>query len=224
MKNIKIVTIIAFIVFAMSNCKKCEYSSCGEECVISEDFNDDMLNWTGFNTEFVKIDTNALTAASLDAEGAFIYDTTAINYPSDLAGAGCEFSYDVSHMVSNGTAPSVNTSLVIFNGSAVLPTISARFILNSTHTIYANANPAQRINVPLSLGSGTTLPSNSYGTWFINGGAPYSASDITDFNNLIQNISGIAFTLDSFGSQSGTWKYDNFCITDCCSDDKILID
>lgn len=224
MKNIKILTVIAFIVFAMSNCKKCEYTSCGEDCVVSEDFNDDILNWKGSNTEFVKIDTNALTAESLNGEGAFIYDTTAINYPSNLAGAGCEFKYDVSHIFTNGTTPNVNSSLIIFNGPSSSPTAIAYFVLNASHAIYANANPAQSITVPLSLGSGTTLPSNTYGTWVINGGAPYVTSDIDDFNKLIQNISGLMFRIDGSGSMFDSWKYDNFCISDCCSDEKILID
>ena len=227
---------------------ECAYSEgesisipCEEICNSIEDFEDDSLgslgNWIGIATQnsssIISLGgSNVLYAGNTFAGGAWIYNQT--DYPTDLISAGCEIQYDVRltifaftptnspHKMGASNSAIVASSLTVFQGGPP-PTFtkSAVFILTSPHLITSGA-AMKTIRVPLELAStsGSTLPSNAYGEWSMTGttGSSYTLAQITDFNSLMQNNTGIGFLLD-YGQNSGnSWFYDNFCIKNCCID------
>ena len=80
----------------------------------------------------------------------------------------------------------------------------ARFIVNNPI-----GNTWRRVCVPIALSSGGVLPSNSEGGW--------SNVTATDFDNIIQGVSAISFSLDFGGGSSISEQLfvDNLCFEEC---------
>lgn len=103
------------------------------------------------------------------------------------------------------------TSMFIFNGASPDNFNSrARFVLTSGLSIedgWATICPPMK----LSDGNGN-LPSNSDGKWEMDG-----AGTATDWDNLVQNVSGLALRLDLPGTSnpSEIYGYDNICVESC---------
>ncbi len=204
---------------------ECAYEAvipCEEVCTMFEDFESyregSSGNWNSIaaSVPAVIIDNGNKTLHVKDQSGAsWLYNAT--DFPANLLEQGCKLKYDVIYMAGGqGNSVTTDNSITIFQGSdPANATLIASFTLNSTHLIQANS-PFTTIEVPLELGTGTTLPSNAFGEWRMAGGPPYTASQINDFNNLIQNISGVAFFLDEGANPSEEWFFDNFCFQNCC--------
>ncbi len=148
--------------------------------------------------------------------GSNAYNT--IDFPKDLTQAGCEFTYDVEYDAGSSNAPSATNSLSIYKGNFSTLTFTSRavFVLKAPNLI-VSGGPTQTIVVPLTLASGTTLPSNAYGDWVLIGGSSTpTPADIAAFNAIIVNIDGISFPIDSGSNPAEQWWYDNFKFTQCC--------
>ena len=224
MKNIiKSFIAIAIVLLSISSCKKCEYNQCNDTCNMIETFDGDSINnWKG-QVDFKEIvdSVNNILHVGYGMPGQVIKNST--DFPKDLVSAGCKLKYDVAYknlMINNGTNPT--NGLIIYTGSFPGPTQSAEFVLNTSSALISG-NTLTTIEVPLELATGTSLPSNAFGQWVINGIASPTASDISDFNTLIQNIDGIGFNL-YWSDYEEEWFFDNFCISDCCGNKHIDIE
>lgn len=222
-KNIlRSIAAILMIVIAMASCKKCEYVDCSDSCEMIETFNDTTINWQGQILLKEIVDSvDRVLHVGYGLPGEIISNVE--DFPKNLAGAGCALRYDVAYIDLFGISSSNPTNgLIIFSGTLSSPTHSAEFVLNTSSSLLSG-NALTTIEVPLELASGTNLPANAFGKWVINGIASPTASDISDFNTLIQNIDGVGFDLDwSDGEEE--WFFDNFCITNCCNNNNFNIE
>ena len=224
----KVFLLTLFLVLGYTSCvkeSKCEYEAvtpCVEECNMLEDFENMAVgssgNWESISASTPEvIDDNGNHELTVrDQSGAsWLYNAT--DFPKNLLEQGCKLKYDVIYQAGgSGNSLTTDNSITIFQGTdPANATLIASFVLNSTHLIPANS-PFTTIEVPLEQASGTSLPSNAYGEWKMAGGPPYTSTQINDFNNLIQNISGIGFFLDEGANPSEVWFFDNFCFQNCC--------
>ncbi len=205
--------------------ESCEYTEiCEEYCELFEDFEDDKVenpgNWLGLSLNDLQIQlrvgSNVLYVD--DGSGAsWAYNTT--DFPSNLIAQGCELHYDVEYFAGANNNTATNNSLVIFDGTSPAASSNiASFVLDPASLVISGNAPVT-IEVPLKLTTGTTLPSNTFGAWTINGvnnTTPPTPADILTFNTLIQNISGVAFFIDEGGNPVEEWWFDNFCFKQCC--------
>jgi len=224
----KIFIIGILFIIGYTSCVKeseCSYEAvqpCEEICNMFEDF-ENMNEGTSGNWESISastpvvIDDNGNHELTVkDQSGAsWLYNVR--DFPSNLLEQGCKLKYDVIYQAGgSGNSLTTDNSITIFQGTDPANATSiASFVLNSSHLIAANS-PFTTIEVPLEQAVGTSLPSNAYGEWRMSGGGPYTPAQINEFNNLIQNISGIGFFLDEGANPSEVWFYDNFCFQNCC--------
>ncbi len=227
MKNKILILGILFVIgyISCTKEKECTYEAvqpCEEVCNMFEDFENmqpgSSGNWESINASppvVVEDNGNNYLVVKDQSGASWLYNVT--DFPTNLLEQGCKLKYDVIYKAGgSGNSLTTDNSLTIFQGpSPANATLIASFQLNSTHLIQAN-NPFTTIEVPLEQASGSSLPSNAFGEWRMAGGPPYTAAQINDFNNLIQNISGIGFFLDEGANPSEVWYYDNFCFQNCC--------
>ncbi len=208
-------------------CKPCQMTviieNCNEECNMFEDFEPGpVTNWNMHNA--VNLVTNSGELYVKDGSGgSYIYSHS---FPRNLTEQGCVLKYKVKYKSGdvNNNGYSSNNSLIIYisNGSGLPINTSVRavFVLNSSSEIPSDGQ-WHTVEVPLQLASGNSLPSNAYGSWVMSGHAPgdsnYTPSEINSFNNLIQNVEGIAFFLDEGSNPAEEWWYDDFCFKKCCN-------
>jgi hypothetical protein len=186
-----------------------------------EDFDDDAVGTTGnwvttdaLASVQVQGGTNTLYAEDLSGGSSFYNN---VDFPKDMHAAGCELHYDVEYLAGSSNGTSAPNSINIYTGPS-LPASTARafFVLNSGSLIPSGGG-VTHIVVPLELATGTTLPSNAFGQWMIiGGGTTTTATDVANFNALIQNIDGAGFVVDNGGNPAEKWWYDNFCFQQCC--------
>ena len=164
--------------------------------------------------------SNTTLHANDGSGGSYIYNDSFM--PSNnLLELGCELTFDIEYVAGNGNGASATNSIRIYDGTSPLTrTFLATFVLNTASAIIDNSGP-QTISVPIELAVGSALPTNSFGKWIINPSTTTTA-DVSNFNNLIQNITGVSFWLDVVNPATGAsapteqWWYDNFCFTQCC--------
>lgn len=222
--NIIAIIIILFSLLACST-EDCEYAECSDECVIFEDFENTESgtagNWIGIDVQGIEVRNNGgsnVLYVQDGSGGSWAYNTT--DFPSNLLAQGCDLNYDVQYLAGAINGTTSDNGILIFSGGSdpLSATSKAIFILNSSNLITSGSG-FLNVTVPLELATGTTLPTNSMGTWYINGvsnSTPPTASDIADFNALIQNIDGVAFAIDEGGNPAEQWWFDNFCFKQCC--------
>ena len=221
-KYIKAIALgLTLIIVSCAENEKCGYD-CIPSCNLLTDFENQTIgsagNWQpiALASVGVQIRSGSKKLRLVDDSGA----SSAFNerdFPTNLITAGCEFSYDVEYdSGSVANLPTASNSLQIYQGTFSAITRRATFVLNSANLIASLVAP-KTIKVPLTLASGSSLPSNSFGQWVLAGGSSTpTPADIANFNALIQNINGVYFFVDSGSNPSEIWWYDNFCFTQCC--------
>jgi hypothetical protein len=116
--------------------------------------------------------------------------------------------FDIRYDNGDPNNPATGTgAITIYQGSDPLNTTNrATFLVSSPI-----GNSWTRVCAPVRLASGTSLPSNSYGTWT---NAPTSVSA---FNSLITNVNGIGYALDFAGGNDPSEMVfiDNICVEKC---------
>lgn len=216
---------VLVLVVSCSDDEKCAYEdNCEETCNLFEDFEKSEVgspgNWLGLALNDLDIisrgGSNVLYAD--DGSGAsWAYNTR--DFPENLLEAGCALLYQVEYFAGDNNSVTTDNSLVLFDGSSpATSTNLASFVLNPASLIVSGSAPVT-IEVPLELATGSTLPSNAFGSWVINGVSnttPPTAADVLAFNTLIQNISGVAFFIDEGANPVEEWWFDNFCFKQCC--------
>lgn len=126
----------------------------------------------------------------------------------------CELCFDIRYIAgANNPATGIN-AINIFQNNSGSPgnsnpqnaAISANFQVNTPI-----GSDWVRVCVPIETAVGSSLPSNASGTWV--------GPSATDWNTLIQNISGIAFRLDFGGGANPAENVyvDNLCFNTCPS-------
>ncbi len=226
-KNNLLILSFIFVMFTNSCSKKgsCDYKAiepCVVECNMFENFEDDTVgttgNWqtkyaTGLNIQ--QTGGNNELYVEDDSGASWLYNST--DFPNNLIDQGCKLKYDVKYLAGSSNSATTDNSIYIYSAAnPMFPGTMAYFQLNTSHLVNSG-DPYVNITVPLELATGTTLPSNAFGSWKLSGVTPpYSTTDITNFNNLIQNIGGIAFFLDEGSNPAEKWWFDNFCFENCC--------
>lgn len=213
--------IILALVFSCSD-EGCEYDeSCTESCNLFEDFEDEELgasgNWIGIATGTVQFQTrngSQVLYVQDGSGGTIVYN--GVDFPRDFNAQGCALRLDIEYAAGSSNSTTTDNGIGIYSDTDPLSaSFRAFFILNSSNLI-TSGNPPTTIEVPLELASGTTLPSNSYGTWVITPSTT-PAADVANFNALIQNAQGVYFSIDEGGNPAEQWWFDNFCFKQCCS-------
>ena len=228
-KYLKSISLCLILVsFSCSDDESCAYDTdkqipCVPGSTLLDDFENYTIgtagNWQQQFLSFMEVVTKSGSKKLYfrdDSGGSNAYNT--LDFPKDLTQAGCEFTYDVEYDAGFANAPSTTNSLSIYKGNFSTLTFTSRavFILKAPNLIVSGA-AAKTIIVPLTLATGTTLPSNAYGDWVLIGGSPTpTPADIAAFNALIVNIDGVSFPIDSGSNPVEQWWYDNFKFTQCC--------
>ena len=217
-------TSILFSLFVFLNLLSCNNESCDYDCVetcnLYEDFESETIgspgNWIGRATrslQFANKNGSQVLYVRDGSGGTIAYNS--VDFPSNFNAQGCALKFDVEYVAGSSNANTTDNGIGIYSGTNPLSaTARAFFTLNGTNLI-TSLNPAKTIEVPLELAVGTTLPSNSMGSWTV---FPSStpAADVITFNSLIQNNTGIYFSIDEGGNPAEQWWFDNFCFKQCC--------
>ncbi|WP_154662109.1 hypothetical protein [Siansivirga zeaxanthinifaciens] len=223
LQYIKLFTLFSILAFSFScNDKECDYDEpCIETCNLFEDFENKTIgtsgNWIGIATGTLQIQTRngSQVLYVQDGSGSTIA-YNGIDFPRDLNAQGCALRLDIEYASGSSNSNTTDNGIGIYSDTDPLSaSFRAFFILNSSNLI-TSGNPPTTIEVPLELASGTTLPSNSFGTWVISPSTT-PATDVANFNALIQNAQGVYFSIDEGGNPSEQWRFDNFCFKQCCS-------
>ncbi|MEM8528773.1 MAG: LamG-like jellyroll fold domain-containing protein [Bacteroidota bacterium] len=126
----------------------------------------------------------------------------------EFAEEGC-FCYDLRVYNNGGAATPNSRSISIFNGNSPEDrNSSAAFQLASPLRV---EDGWVKICPPLRLANGNgTLPSNEYGEWVMG-----EEDTAEDWDNLVQNVSGLTIRLDLTSSPTEIYGYDNICFDEC---------
>jgi len=210
--------------WTLSSCKNegCGYADpCIEICQLLDDFEATETgtpgNWqTLAANASIQVQGSTKTLHLQDQSGAS-WAFNNVDFPGDLIQAGCELRYDVEYQAGASNGTTTSNSIHIYQGSSpAAATAKANFVLNSSSLIVSGAG-VSNIVVPIELATGSALPSNAFGQWFLTGGAVIpTPADIAAFNTLIQNINGVGFFVDNGSNPAEDWWYDNFCFQQCC--------
>ncbi|MBD0831407.1 hypothetical protein [Aestuariibaculum sediminum] len=223
-KSTSILTLTILMVLATfmacNNDESCGYTQCTESCNSYEDFEERELgtagNWIGVLTSALEYRTrngSQVLYVRDGSGGTLAYNP--VDFPDNLITQGCALRFDIEYQAGSNNNLTTNNGIGIYSDTN--PTnaaFRAYFTLNASNLI-TSRNPPTTIEVPLELASGTSLPSNNFGSWIITPSTSPSA-DVTNFNALIQNIEGIYFSIDEGGNPAEQWWFDNFCFKQCC--------
>jgi PKD repeat protein len=193
---------------------ECNFIICVECCI--EEFEDEAIGssgqWQVNNGQLsvvydgLKVPPSQVLRGDDDSGASYMYNSTEYtgNWIQQFGG-NC-FCFDIRYDNGDPSNPTTGTStLNIYQGSFGPP--RAAFIVNPPGI----GNNWTRVCAPLGLSSGGNLPTNQYGTW--------SGVSVAQWDNLIQNVTGIGFVLDFAGGSFPAEKVyvDNICIEKCNS-------
>jgi len=142
--------------------------------------------------------------------------------------AGCFcFDYYVNWSSSEATSPVKGPKIQLYGGASILTQISggqaSPYLFFRKRAVFVGntSNPDLQDGVwksfclPIGLSVNGNLPSNSYGTWKIYDGTTLltGATAAAEWDNIIQNVTGMALVTDYNSSPSEVIYFDNFCWT-----------
>lgn len=145
------------------------------------------------------------------AGGSWAYNNTDFSGNWSQNGGNKCLCYDFRIFNGVGNTTITPTSMYIYNGLS--PTSASSMAVFNLTTGLSVDDGWVTICPPLQFADGNgNLPSNSDGQWAMTGGGTSS-----DWNNLLQNVSGIALRLDLPGTNSPSeiYGYDNICMKVC---------
>ncbi len=174
----------------------------GTRCASLAYYDTDSQNGTG--DSYLYLDDGGCSNGSSWAFNSTDYNG---NWIEMIGEDGC-FCYDFTvFYIQTGTIN--GNSLRIYDGiDPFSSTLSATFVLNSPIDV---GQGWVRICAPIELSDvGGNLPENSNGKWVINTGNP------ADWDNLIQNVGGIGYSID-VASGDEQFGIDNICISNDCT-------
>lgn len=137
------------------------------------------------------------------------------------------FDYSVAWNSSQVTSPVKGPKVQLYGGASILTQISggqaspylyfrkrARFVGNTSNPDLQNG-VWKSFCLPIGLSVNGNLPSNSYGTWQVYDGLTLltGVTAAIEWDNIIQNVTGMALVTDYNGSPSEVIYFDNFCWT-----------
>ncbi len=224
-----------------TRCEPCEINlhvePCDGSCRMIQDFENTAsptANWKPYGISYLMIlrpvyTSNNHAIVAKDQTGAsYIYNDS--DYHGNLLDRGCVFQYDMIYRNMRDTTLTTRNGVIIYQGAnPVNTTIKAWFKLNPASAVqsigpFQSLSPFSTIKVPIRLAQGNTLPANSMGKWYIRDPVTHQYTNTVtpalraQFNQLIQNVSGIAFTLDVTSQTTQEyWWFDNLCFLPCCT-------
>jgi len=197
---------------------RCEIAwevECGD-CI--EDFETGSLGqWQGYNGQ-VSIITDPITGSQVlkgnDGNNASWMYSDASAYSGDWTQKfnNC-FCFNIRYDNGDPINPATGTGAINIYQGPNPPNYTNR----ATFVTPPIGNTWTRVCVPVGLASGTSLPSNSYGMW--TNTLPNVPPNVSAFNSLITNVSGIGVLLDFGGGMSPSEMVflDSICIEKCPS-------
>ncbi|CAL2107862.1 Por_Secre_tail domain-containing protein [Tenacibaculum sp. 190524A02b] len=181
-----------------------------------DDFNDqNVSNWNGVLAGANTADSPGPSGASNDY---FLhsYDDQGYSYiynDVDYKGDWTEYNgqclcWDFKVINDGNLGQPLSPKLIIYSGSSTSPTAAASF----TATVQTTEGGGWvHVCAPIEvLNAGDPFPQNANGSWSMAAG-----STAADWNNLLQNMTGIRFVLDLTSYPIEEYGYDNICIQDC---------
>lgn len=134
-----------------------------------------------------------------------------IDYVGDWSNAGSCLCFDF-RIFKGGGQNSTPSPLYIYSGASDPFNATYRAVFRPTNSILIS-DEWVTLCPPISLSSNGELPSNESGRWEM---SPASGT-AQDWDNLISNVSGIAFAIDITSSPTEEFGYDNICLDTCPS-------
>ena len=200
------------------------YTSKAQNCIdFSGSYN--LNNWKGnaVGPHSIENDIPHGNYLQLEDDDNLSYEANDIEFNGNWltkAENGCLcFDYNVDWSAGNAaTLPKKAPILSIYyntgNIANILTGSRANFVGNSSNLDLQN-NTWRNFCLPVGLSSGTNLPSNSYGTWLVYNGNTLltGTAASTAWDNLIQNVTGIALFTDYNEFPGELVRFDNFCWT-----------
>lgn len=167
--------------------------------------------WTPAPYPNGNVGVSAGTPNTLDGSQYIILDDKSggswyIN-PSDFKNLGQRFLgqclyFDFYLEKDGGYGAPIHPTIYIMSGNQYIT-----FVANVTVT---PGSGWVRVRAPIANGTGTTLPSNSDGTWTLG-----SAVTTADFNNIMNNSTAVMISPDYTSNPSERVWYDNICVKSC---------
>lgn len=167
--------------------------------------------WTPAPYPNGNVGVSAGTPNTLDGSQYIILDDKSggswyIN-PSDFKNLGQRFSgqclyFDFYLERDGGYGAPIHPTIHIISGTQIIS-----FVANITVT---PGSGWVRVRAPIANSTGSTLPSNTDGTWTMAAGMTY-----TDFNNIMNNSTAVMVSPDYTSSPSERVWYDNICVKSC---------
>ncbi len=170
-----------------------------------------IAGWVAFEADASTNGTMVLRGA--DGSGSS-WMSNATDYAGEWETEYCELCFDIRYVAGPNNPPTGVNAVTIYQNPTSNPTNTDPGIAGGISSRFQVVNPIGpdwvQVCVPIALSNGGVLPSNSYGQWMGSLTAP-------DWDNLIQNVSGIAFRLDfSSGNNPAEDVFvDNLCFVEC---------
>ncbi len=203
----------------------------GGNCIDFDLTGTNLNNWYSFNVSDIQIVTNPLDLVNPTATLVLTDDfngSIAINNTDfggnwlQLAQDGCLcFDYKVDWSAIDGSNAGSFPKFNIYTGPAI-GTLND-YQNTSTRAVFVGNinNPLLQDNVwghyclPIRLSANGLLPSNSFGEWLVvkNGVVQAGAVAASEWDMLIQNVTGIVLPTDYNSNPSEDVYFDNFCWT-----------
>lgn len=189
----------------------CDFKILVEDCPCIEDFEDGSTGqWQTLNGAISNFFDPVLGSNVLKGDD-FSGPSWMYNNSSAYSGDWTQnfnncFCFSIRYDSGIPSNPASGTSAIsIYQGATPsVATKRAVFLVNTPI-----GNTWTRVCAPVALATGSTYPSNSYGTW--------TSTSTADFNSIISSVSGIGVLLDFAGGSSPSEKVyvDDFCIEKC---------
>ena len=140
--------------------------------------------------------------------GGYVYNDTDYGGDwTDYNGSCLCFDFRILDDGNFSAATVLSPDFRIYNGDHASPTLEARF---TSFTSVTEQSIWTNFCSPITVGGGSTLPSSELGYWTMTIG-----SGVSDWNTLLQDISGIKYNLNLAVSPTQIYGLDNICIGDC---------
>jgi len=175
---------------------------------------EDQERWQGSNTSILisepgssVTDGDYYLRGDVSGSDGYLYNDSDYSGDWTLYDGSCLcFDFRILDDGNFSSATVLSPDLRLYQGDPATPTLEARFVPYTTVTEVALWT---NFCSPIELG-GTTMPVSEHGYWTMTIG-----SGTTDWNTLLQDVTGVKFSTDLSTATTEAYGYDNICIGSC---------